>query len=1523
MSILFKDKEDIYKYEAWEKCVFKNAVETMKIMFNLKASEEDSPPSPFDLIYYTDEDFAKELLPKFPSVVRGKIAQARAEATIIHKDNLSLKALISKEELSQKNEPKSNLLVNRNNFITSFPKKEDSTNIFTFMNAVTSFFEKEESSITKGTQMDLFLKFLTKSTDIENIKSIWNQIHLKDFKNVKYTVLRALDSEKTDSFLENHWKKYQPLHNQTLTNFIEGWLERYSFIQEKNGKADAEVLLAAIRTGSLNLAHEIRIFKIDQDTHIYKGYRSPHDMITFIKNYRLDVESFKFARSDYERSSNSQKTHFSNSHQNNTTNPKNSKSEFKKKVCYGCLQDNHSIGDCRNVITSQNTKFYRDVKDRLYYKIIKENNTFKRVKASNEELKKFPIEKYTNSNRIMEDLSNSFRNTSNFINLLSSDARNAVIDHSQATLEKPFSTPIKQITINDNLIFDGILDTGSQHTHFDSNVLQLLEKAEIKYTLSEKKMQLKGVNGLSEIKIITFEKITIDLKSIHSYTCGIIEGLGRPLIGIDLIHLLKLELPPVIKEEFVEKSGKYKISLSPIQEGLKDYIVDDITTIYEEEESKETNKRIKFHPNSHLITENKILKELMEVNFNLQGITTLGEISLILKDPGLRASNVWQNQHHLGPDQKAFEKEVEDYLKAGWYEPFNELIHHEKDENGIAIANYNTKIFPVHQGTKTRFVGAYGQINNLLKEETNSFPGVEEAFLYFQSQINNFGPDDVDIIRAKIDIRHCFRWFPIREVDRSYTSFTLNTNRFRSKTCPEGLKILPSAIHRMIRNFLQRYHLSAFCYSEMDDIIVTSIGVENHIEHLCALFTALNDINLGAKPTKCHIGCVTLPVLGMILNQLTIQPDTDKVINWREWKRPNNKRDILSLLGLVNWFRKFLANVTELLLPFLTLAKNLQEKERFTWTTELELAYEEVFKRIIDKSPIIHFHNKNYPINIATDASRECIGCCVYQIIDNKTYYIAFGSRILKNSELLYSIPKKELLAVVIYTEKFRYLLSEKKFNVFVDNEGVVYLLKLLQNPSMKEKTLMSWLVSLATFNFKVEHLPGRLNQPADILSRIQSVSNFTNSFNTQTLDYYTIEKQKEILEQCHSLGHFGSTNMYNHIKYTMNHEKFPSLHSACQNYTADCKICCSINKHRIGWSPTQTSDASQPLDHIYYDFLKVKRSNRGYQYVLIVIDYITKFVWLKATKGRSSVEVVRNLIEIFMLFGCPITISSDNAKEFLAEVVKSVEEDLQISHIYSFPFHHNSMGAVERYCWTTRDTIVKLCKDRFENNTDWDLVVPFANLCMNMKFSKTTKTTPFSMMYGRHPFRTKDHNGTIKEDNESETFKRLNALYTTMNKFIIPHINSLRKEQTPMNPKNKKLSSLNIGDSCWKRITDEEKQGRKLTKEDDNYYGPFLIKNIIKGNCMVESKNDIHSFPISLLKKGSKEQAKKENLYSGEDDSKDSIQTIPKYGYDEDNTSDFEPTQTTDLESDPTTQLDKDRRKSKRTRRPTVKLNL
>ena len=270
----------------------------------------------------------------------------------------------------------------------------------------------------------------------------------------------------------------------------------------------------------------------------------------------------------------------------------------------------------------------------------------------------------------------------------------------------------------------------------------------------------------------------------------------------------------------------------------------------------------------------------------------------------------------------------------------------------------------------------------------------------------------------------------------------------------------------------------SLCY--LEDILIHSHTVEQHFANLLAVFQRLRDANLKLKPSKCHFFRRQVSFLGHVISQEGVQTDPNKIQNILECPAPRDVHEVRSILGLYSYYRRFIPGFSEIAKPLIWLT---EKDRRFQWEDDQETAYRRL-QQLMREAPVLAHPRQEGQFILDTDASQEGIGAVLSQIQDGEEKVIAFGSKVLSKAERNYCITRRELLAVVHFTQQYKHFLLGRQFLVRTDNSAMRYWTRLTSDSYDPQGQAARWMVKLAAFNFIIRHRPGKQHGNADSLSR-------------------------------------------------------------------------------------------------------------------------------------------------------------------------------------------------------------------------------------------------------------------------------------------------------------------------------------------------------------------------------------------------------------------------------------------------------
>ena len=144
---------------------------------------------------------------------------------------------------------------------------------------------------------------------------------------------------------------------------------------------------------------------------------------------------------------------------------------------------------------------------------------------------------------------------------------------------------------------------------------------------------------------------------------------------------------------------------------------------------------------------------------------------------------------------------------------------------------------------------------------------------------------------------------------------------------PFGLTGAPSTFMRLMNEVLRPF-LGKFVVVYLDDILIYSKGIAEHLGHLEQLFKVLRAQKLYGKLEKCSFLLHEVSVLGYIIGKIGVRVDPTKVKAIQEWPTPTTLTQVRSFHGLASFYRRFIRNFNSVMAPVTECTK----QGKFEWT---------------------------------------------------------------------------------------------------------------------------------------------------------------------------------------------------------------------------------------------------------------------------------------------------------------------------------------------------------------------------------------------------------------------------------------------------------------------------------------------------------------------------------------------------------------------------------------------------------------
>jgi transposase InsO family protein len=307
---------------------------------------------------------------------------------------------------------------------------------------------------------------------------------------------------------------------------------------------------------------------------------------------------------------------------------------------------------------------------------------------------------------------------------------------------------------------------------------------------------------------------------------------------------------------------------------------------------------------------------------------------------------------------------------------------------------------------------------------------------------------------------------------------------------------------------------------------------------------------------------------------------------------------------------------------------------------------------------------------------------------------------------------EREALAVVEAVKRWRHYLSGRPFTLITDQQAVSFMFNQDQHSKVKNLKILRWRLELANYSYDIVYRPGKLNAPADALSR----------------SYCSAMNATDLCKLHADLCHPGITRLYHFIKS----KNLPFSLDDVKTMTASCRVCAEFKpKFHRPQAPGFLVKATQPLERLSLDFKGPVPSVGKNRFFLTIIDEYSRFPFIYPCADVSAQTVISCLCQLFSMFGLPAYIHTDRGSAFMSRELKEFLSSRGVATSRSTPYHPMGNGQCERYNGTIWKAIVLATKTKGLDIAQWEAVVPDALHSIRSLLCVATNCTPHERMFG------------------------------------------------------------------------------------------------------------------------------------------------------------------------------------------------
>jgi len=249
-------------------------------------------------------------------------------------------------------------------------------------------------------------------------------------------------------------------------------------------------------------------------------------------------------------------------------------------------------------------------------------------------------------------------------------------------------------------------------------------------------------------------------------------------------------------------------------------------------------------------------------------------------------------------------------------------------------------------------------------------------------------------IFTKLDLRSGYWQVQVADGDEHKTTCVTRYGSYEFLVMPFDLTNAPATFCNLMNDVLYDF-LDNFVVVYLDDIVIYSRGIEEHVTHLSKVLDRLREYELYVKREKCEFAKDEIMFLGHLIGEGQVKMDPRKIQAIVEWSAPKSVSELRSFLGLANYYRRFIKGYSKKTTP---LSDLLKKNRRWEWTVDCQQAFEKL-KTAVASAPVLGLPDFEKPFEVHTDASDRAIGGVLVQ----EGHPIAFESRKLSDAEQNYS----------------------------------------------------------------------------------------------------------------------------------------------------------------------------------------------------------------------------------------------------------------------------------------------------------------------------------------------------------------------------------------------------------------------------------------------------------------------------------------------------------------------------------------
>ena len=655
----------------------------------------------------------------------------------------------------------------------------------------------------------------------------------------------------------------------------------------------------------------------------------------------------------------------------------------------------------------------------------------------------------------------------------------------------------------------------------------------------------------------------------------------------------------------------------------------------------------------------------------------------------------------------------------------------------VQYSDWAAPIVPVQKANGTiRLCGDYKvTVNPALKVDQYPVPKPEDLFATLAGG-KKF---------SKLDLSHAYQQVLLEADSRQFVTINTHKGLYRYSRLPFGIASAPAVFQQIMEKILNGIP-KVVVY--IDDILVSGTTDAEHLENLGQVLTKLEEHGLRLKREKCSFMQPSVEYLGYLIDAEGIHTTPEKVAAIVNAPEPKNTTELRSFLGLVNYYGKFIRNLSSIAHP---LNRLLCKDAKWTWSQACQEAFQELKAKLSSSEVLVHYDEK-LPLKLDCDASSYGIGAVLSHVYpDGSERPIAYASRSLTSAEVNYAQIEKEGLALIYGVKKFHQFVYGRSFTLVTDHQPLMAILGSKKGlPTLAAARLQRWAILLAAYQYDLEFRGTAQHCNADGFSRLPLPTCETGEdptavnaaiFNLQQIETLPVDAKqlkqatlsdpllskvllytqkgwpaeysdelKPYFHKRHELSveagcllwgvrvvvppvhqtkvleelHCTHPGMVRMKGLARAHVWWPNIDQQIEQRVHDCDACQSVRNQPPTTVLHPWAWPDSPWKRIHVDFAGPFMGSM----FMVVVDAHSKWlevIPMSTTTTEKTLDALRNL---FAAYGIPQQLVSDNGPQFTSKEFQECMVANGIRHTLSAPYHPATNGAAERFVQTFKHSM-------------------------------------------------------------------------------------------------------------------------------------------------------------------------------------------------------------------------------------------